>query len=326
MSFSSEVKEELARHNAQTRHCQIAELAAILFHCGKISLYPDYLLLIVQFEKEELYRKYLELLEILFQIKPDKIQEHGETKKVICKNQTNILKILQATHFNQKPVNFDSESNQVIRCSSLHFSEMILKNTCCKRAFLKGSYLSIGSMSDPEKGYHLEFVCVNEDQAKVIQNTIAAFEIEAKVILRKKYYVVYVKEGESIVDLLNIMEAHVSLMNFENLRIVKDMRNSVNRRVNCEAANITKTVTAASKQVEDILYIKQHYGFQKLADNLQEMAQIRLENPDLSLKDLGELLDPPIGKSGVNHRLRKLSELADGLREKENERLEVLDL
>ncbi|MBO5281608.1 MAG: DNA-binding protein WhiA, partial [Lachnospiraceae bacterium] len=133
-------------------------------------------------------------------------------------------------------------------------------------------------------------------------------------VLRKKYYVVYIKEGEGIVDLLNVMGAHVSLMNLENLRILKEMRNSINRRVNCETANITKTVNAAGRQIEDILYLREHYGLKKLSPGLREMAEVRLEYPDAPLKELGEYLDPPVGKSGVNHRLRKLSELAEQLR------------
>lgn len=171
--------------------------------------------------------------------------------------------------------------------------------------------MCVGSMSAPEKGYHLEFVCSNEEKAVQLQEVIHGFGIEAKIVLRKKYYVVYIKESEAIVDLLNVMEAHVALMNLENLRILKEMRNSINRRVNCEAANISKTVNAASRQIEDILFLKDHYGFEKLPDNLRQMAQVRLEYPEATLKELGEYLDPPVGKSGVNHRLRSLSEIAE---------------
>ena len=144
---------------------------------------------------------------------------------------------------------------------------------------------------------------------------MGGFHIESKIILRKKYYVVYLKEGEGIVDLLNVCGAPVSLMHMENLRILKEMRNSVNRRVNCETANIAKTVNAASRQVDDIEYLREHYGFKNLPQALREMAEIRLENPDASLKELGEYFNPPIGKSGVNHRLRKLGELAEKVKE-----------
>lgn len=143
---------------------------------------------------------------------------------------------------------------------------------------------------------------------------LLAYEIKARIVARKKYQVVYIKESEEISMLLNVIGAHVSLMKLENLRILKDMRNTINRKVNCEAANITKTVNAATKQIEDIQYIKEHYGFDNLAGNLRQIAELRLEYPDATLKELGQLLTPNVGKSGVNHRLRKLSELAGQLR------------
>ena len=169
-------------------------------------------------------------------------------------------------------------------------------------------------MSDPAKGYHLEFDCSSPAKAEQLQELMRGFGIESKIVLRKKYYVVYLKEGTGIVDLLNVCEAPVSLMNLENLRILKEMRNFVNRRVNCETANIAKTINAAARQVEDIEYVRRHYGFENLPKALREMAEARLENPDMPLKELGELFEPPIGKSGVNHRLRKLNELADKIR------------
>lgn len=132
---------------------------------------------------------------------------------------------------------------------------------------------------------------------------------------RKKYYVVYIKEGSQIVDILNVMEAPVSLMELENIRIVKEMRGSVNRQVNCETANINKTVSAAVKQIEDIRFIQSAAGLSGLPESLQEMARIRLERPEATLKELGEALEPPVGKSGVNHRLRKLSLVAEELRQ-----------
>jgi hypothetical protein len=187
---------------------------------------------------------------------------------------------------------------------------LILKRSCCQRAFLRGAFLSIGSMSNPEKGYHLEMVCGNTLQAKQLQQLMVGFGLDAKIVPRKKYFVVYLKEGENIVDFLNVCEAHVALMELENLRIVKEMRNSVNRQVNCETANITKTVNAAARQIEDIKFIRDYMGFAKLPDNLREMAEVRLEYPEATLKELGQYLNPPVGKSGVNHRLRKLSEIA----------------
>lgn len=287
MSFSSEVKEELERQISPARHCQIAELAAILNFCGQYGR-----------DKEGRYT-------IGFQTENISVVRKGFT-------------LLKKTYNIETDVAVSDEQMQVLhqKIGSLEepVSNLLIKNSCCQRAFLRGAFLSIGSMSDPQKSYHLEFVCTDEDKARQLQSVIQGFGIDAKIVLRKKYYVVYLKEGESIVDLLNICEAHVSLMKLENMRILKEMRNSINRRVNCETANITKTVNASARQVEDIEYIRDHYGFQRLPDSLRQMAEIRLENPDAPLKELGEYLDPPVGKSGVNHRLRKLSELADRLR------------
>ena len=142
-----------------------------------------------------------------------------------------------------------------------------------------------------------------------------SFDLDAKIVRRKKYYVVYIKEGAKIVDVLNIMEAHVSLMKLENVRILKDVRNRVNRQVNCEAANIQKTVSAAMRQIEDIQFLMDHKAFNDLPSNLQDIANLRLEYPEASLKKLGDMLNPPVGKSGVNHRLRKISNIAQDLRE-----------
>lgn len=188
--------------------------------------------------------------------------------------------------------------------------EKLLERSCCKRAFLRGAFLASGSISDPQKSYHFEIVCQEESQAKLLQRLYREYELDAKIVLRKKYYIVYLKEGAQIVDALNIMGAYVALMNLENVRIFKEMRGSVNRIVNCETANINKVVGAACRQVEDIKYIQSRMGLEELPPALKEMARIRLEYPDSSLKELGELCDPPVGKSGVNHRLRKLSEIA----------------
>ena len=168
-------------------------------------------------------------------------------------------------------------------------------------------------MSDPQKGYHLEYLCGNEEMANQILKVIGDFDVEAKIVRRKKYYVVYVKEGASIVELLNVMEAHISLMNFENTRILKEIGNNTNRQVNCEAANIIKSINAANKQIADIEKIRDLKGLDSLPAPLREMAEVRLQYQDTPLGELGKYLDPPIGKSGVNHRLRKLGEIADKL-------------
>lgn len=189
----------------------------------------------------------------------------------------------------------------------------LLKDSCCKRAYIRGAFLGGGSVSDPEKGYHLEFITHSEEYGNSLKELINEFGLESKLIDRKSNHIVYLKEGDQIVDLLNIIGAHKALLDFENVRIVKQMRNDVNRLVNCETANLNKTVNAAMKQVQDINLIKSVVGLGALPDGLSELAELRLEQPEASLKELGEMLDPPVGKSGVNHRFKKIHKFAESL-------------
>ena len=212
MSFSAEVKEELAKHISPARHCQMAELSAMLHYAGQYGLMEDGTLTIgFQSENEAVLRKGFTLLKKAYNI-DTVIGVKGQKK-------ADLLAIMGDL--------------------SGPADTSLLKQACCRRAFIRGAFLSCGSISDPTKGYHLEFVCNNRTQAEQLQEIIGQFDIEAKIVCRKKYFVVYVKEGAGIVELLNIMEAHVALMNLENLRILKEMRNSINRRVNCEAANVS---------------------------------------------------------------------------------------
>ena len=287
MSFSGKVKEELAKHISSARHCQLAELAAILHFCGQYGRDADGTYTIgFETENELLVRKGFTLLKKTFNIDTGL----GLTEDDFWALSTKI-----------------GDLNEAV-------SPLLVKNSCCRRAFLRGAFLSVGSISDPNKGYHLEFVCTIPEQAEQIKELMGEFDIIGKIVRRKKYFVVYVKEGSAIVDLLNVLEAHKALMEFENLRILKEMRNSINRKVNCEAANINKTVNAAAKQIEDIIFLRDYYGLENLPEPLRQTAGARLEYPDSSLKELGELMDPPVGKSGVNHRLRKLCELAEKIR------------
>jgi DNA-binding protein WhiA len=194
-------------------------------------------------------------------------------------------------------------------------SRLVIQKECCKRAFLRGTFLAAGSISDPEKGYHLEIVCSTQERAEQIQSIMREFELDARIVARKKSQVVYLKEGSQIVEFLGLVEAGISLMDLENIRIRKEISNNINRKVNCETANIGKTVSAAVKQIEDIRYIETHVGFSQLTEELEETAVCRLRYPEATLKELGEMMSPPVGKSGVNHRLRKLGRIADELRE-----------
>lgn len=315
MSFSLEVKEELSKHIGSSRHCQLAEIAAIIDGAGFIRADDSgKLALYLQDDNPLVVRKFFTLLKKAFNIGTSiledvpNIKENGRIYRPVIVDDKNLHSVLGAIRM------IDTEGR--IRDISDGISPQVTRNSCCKRAFLRDSFMCLGSISDPNKGYHLEYVCDRRQQAESLQEMIESFDIKAMIVSRKKYYVLYIKEGAGIVDLLNIMEAPVSLMNLENLRIVKEMRNSINRRVNCEVANITKTVNAATKQIEDITYLRDHYGFENLPVNLREMAEVRLEHPDSTLLELGKFLDPEVGKSGVNHRLRKLSELADKLKGK----------
>ena len=235
------------------------------------------------------------------------IKRQNATYSVVVRQHEDAVRILQAV----KMIGGNADYISDIR----PFSPLVLQQTCCRRAFLRGAFQASGSMSDPSKSYHFEIVCDSQAAAGQIQEIMDGFGLDAKIVQRKKAYVVYLKEGSRIVDVLNVMEAHVALMELENVRILKEMRNTVNRKVNCETANINKTVSAAVKQVEDITYLRDTVGFEHLPDNLAEAALARLEHPDATLKELGETLDPPVGKSGINHRLRRLSEMAEKVKQ-----------
>ena len=279
MSFSAEVKEELQKQVGKSRHCQIAELAAMIAFDG------------IGIENHLLNEKYQALVGELFPGEKDVAEWR-------------ILELVKMWDEKQQKPEINSTVNG-----------LLLQQVCCRRAFLRGAFLAGGSISDPNKSYHFEIVCKTLEQAEQLRDIINSFAMEAKIVERKKHQVVYLKEGAQIVDMLNIMEAHVALMNLENVRILKEMRNSVNRKVNCETANINKTVNAAVKQIEDIKRIRDTIGFDNIPEPLAEIAQARLDYPDAPLKELGTFLDPPVGKSGVNHRLRRISEIAETLRE-----------
>lgn len=297
MSFSSDVKEELGRQYSKSRHCQIAELAAMFFMEGNID--PDRLTIDFYTDNMVLLDKYRILMHGAFDIDVDEPIRAGDTMRVL-----GAFKLLAEQGTDEL-----DRGMLTRRCSSL-----LVQRTCCRRAFIRGAFMASGSISDPSKSYHFEIVCRTMEQAKQLQELMNGFDTDAKIVERKNHFVVYLKEGAQIVDMLNVMEAYVSLMNLENVRILKEMRNSVNRKVNCETANISKTVNAAVRQVEDIKLIRDQMGFEHLTPQLREMALLRLEYQDAPLKELGNYLDPPVGKSGVNHRLRKLNEIAEKIR------------
>lgn len=317
MSFSGKVREELAENISPARHCRIAETAAFIGMCGTVVINSfDRYSIKIHSENLLVARKVFTLLQKTFNIKTDisvrrNIKKESVSYAVVVRKHEDALRVLYAT----KMIGERRESTDDIHA----FSSLVIQQTCCKRAFLRGVFQAAGSMSDPKKSYHFEIVCSSPEAARQIRGVICSFGLDAKIVPRKKSFVVYLKEGSQIVDILNVMEAHVSLMELENVRILKEMRNSVNRKVNCETANINKTVSAAVKQVEDITYLRDTIGFDHLPENLVEAAYARLDHPEATLKELGEALDPPVGKSGINHRLRRLSEMADKVRQEHKE-------
>lgn len=191
------------------------------------------------------------------------------------------------------------------------------------REYLMELFINKGTMSDPEKFYHLEFVCDSEDEALSAREIISRFDINCGMMKRKEHFVIYLKDSEAISDMLTLLGAHKALLDFENIKVLKEMRESVQRRVNCETANISKTVSAALKQVEDIRYIADRTGLEILSDSLREAAELRLKFPDAALSELAEQM-PDVGKSGMNHRFRKIAKIADDLRSQDTERSSVI--
>ena len=298
MSFSLNVKNELASTVPNARHCRIAELSALASLAGTVKEER----ITVSSENEIVNERFTLLYKKLF----SRENEDGTRVEKIGRKKTFITELSTAE---------SKELRELLKLNAnLAASPMVCQQSCCKRAYLRGAFIACGSISDPEKDYHLEFVAGDAERAAMLADVILAFNIDAKIIRRKKRNVVYLKDGEHIVDVLNIMGAHVCLMELENVRIVKEMRNSINRRVNCEAANIGKTITAAARQIEDIKYLSNTIGLDSLSEELRTTAQLRIENPEASLAELGEKHERRVGRSGVNHRLQKLSDMAERLR------------
>ena len=264
MSFSGKVKDELSKQWSQARHCQIAELAALISICGAIVIDSrNQYGIKIHTENITVARKVFTLVQKTFNIEADisvrrNIIKESVSYSVIIRKHSDALRILQATKLTDEYMDGFEEIHIV--------NPIIVRQTCCKRAFLRGVFLAAGSMSDPEKSYHFEIVCAAEAMAVQLRKMICGFSMDGKIVQRKKSWVVYLKEGSQIVDMLNIMEAPLSLMELENVRILKEMRNTVNRKVNCETANINKTVSAAVRQLEDIKYLQSTIGLEKLPE------------------------------------------------------------
>lgn len=310
MSFSSKTKNELARKTSEDKCCQLAELSGLMHVSGSIQLAGNQQINVkITTENPAVARLVFTLFKKSLGIQTEVM---AKKHKVLKKGYTYMIVLNDAASILRK---FEILSEDKTLMGINHQVPVnLLKEECCKRAYLRGVFLGGGSVSDPEKTYHLEFVTHDYDYAESLKDTINTYGLNAKVIQRKNNFIVYLKEGDQIVDMLNIIGAHNALLNLENVRIVKDVRNKVNRLVNCETANLNKTVDAALRQIKNIEYILETVGLGYLPDNLRQIAELRIEHTESSLAELGQMLEPPVGKSGVNHRLRKIEKLAEQLR------------
>jgi len=315
MSFSMKTKNELSRLIPEEKCCQLAELSSLIRMSGTIQLIGFKKVNVkITTENAAIARKIFILLKKCFGI---------HTELMVRKN-----KLLKKNNHYVIIINSDLGANDILEQVGILMMndgqffidyavpKKLIKKRCCKRSYLRGAFLGAGSVSDPEKTYHLEFVTGSEEHSEDLKDLVNDFDLGAKIVLRKNNYVVYLKEGDQIVDLLNIMGAHSALLNLENIRIVKQVRNNVNRIVNCETANLNKIVNASIRQIQNIEFIQENYGFKILPDGLREIAELRLDYKEASLKELGQMLTPNVGKSGVNHRLRKIEQIAEKLKKK----------
>ncbi|QTD42814.1 DNA-binding protein WhiA [Sporosarcina sp. Te-1] len=308
MSFAAEVKKELTQ--VESDDCCIkAEISAFIRMNGALSFSNKQLSLDVQTENAAIARRLYSNVKKLYPYKVELlVRKKMRLKKnniYICRIREGAKQLLEDLYILTGTFQFNNE-----------IAAPLVENDCCKRAYLRGAFLAGGSVNNPEtSSYHLEMFSFYKEHSEALVEMMNSFYLNAKSIERKKGYIAYLKEAEKISDFLSLIGAHVSLMKFEDVRILRDMRNSVNRLVNCETANLNKTIGAAQRQVENIKFIESTIGIDQLPDRLQEIARLRVENQDVTLKELGEMVSGgPVSKSGVNHRLRKIEEIADKLR------------
>ena len=303
MNFTEKVKQEMANILPNPRHCRMAELGGLIAGSGSIDAGKNELVI---FSENELVIKTTEkLLNKIFSV-----DNFGRTVYDIKRSGREWGKITLSVQ----------ETNRVVETVKLNrnglISDPVLYTmTCCKRAYLRGLFLASGTLSDPQKDYHFEITHEDEHFADEIRKLICGFGADAKLVKRKNRFVVYVKDSGMISEMLNVMGAHVAMMELENVKILKDVRNRVNRQVNCDQANINKALSASRKQLADIRYIREKTGFSGVAKDLIETAELRERYPEATLAELVMYNGDSVGKSGINHRLKKLSDIADKLRE-----------
>lgn len=281
MSFSSDVKEELSKISNYNKEILACEFVGYTLSGNTIETEKNFEFITEnEFNIEHLY-KILFNLEIEYE---PEINGKCYVAQIDKKSAENVIKDYQ-------DINGDNRKNIV-----------------------KGAFLGAGSVNNPEKNYHLEMMFNSKEKSDFVMQICKEYGVNFKEIKVNGKYQIYIKESEEISRFLALIGANRAVLKFEDVRVMKEMKNNINRKVNCETANLNKTVDAALRQIEDINFIKKKRKFDKLPKELKDVAILRLENPDLSLKDLSELIDPPIGKSGINRRLKKIHEFAEELR------------
>lgn len=308
MSFSAEVKNELARITGDQECCHVAELASLM-RMGGTMLIGGNRSVGVSFTTENaaVARKVLTLIKKGFHLPTEVVVSRGRRLKKTNSYTVKVAPSQTVAHLLKRLGIMQGDTLNI----SQDFS--VLKKVCCRRSYLRGAFLGGGSVNKPEGDYHMELVTGNSDFAKTLVRLMKALRLPGRITERKNDYIIYLKEGDAIIRFLSIIGAHQALMDFENVRVIKEMRNQVNRLVNCETANLQKTVNAALRQVEMIQRIAETVGLDRLPVGLREAAEARLAFPEATLNELVEVLDGCISKSGLNHRLRKLEQVAEEL-------------
>lgn len=307
MSFAARTKKELTQLELKPC-CQKAELAALVRMNGLVHTGNGRHSLDITTENAAIARRIYSMIKAMFGIHAEVLVQK---KMRLKKNNIYMVRIPYQVKETLKSLCIVDDAGAF----TSGIDQELIKKSCCKRSYLRGAFLAGGSVNDPEgSSYHLELASLDSDHTLALVGLMNHFSLNAKQIDRKKTYVAYLKEGEKIIEFLNIIGAHQALLHFEDVRILKGMRNQVNRLVNCETANLNKTINAAVRQIENIRLLERMVGFEKLHPKLREVAEMRLRYPDINLKELGAMLAGNVSKSGVNHRLRKLDELAERVR------------
>lgn len=315
MSFSQQVKTEIAEQVSGGKGGRAAELAGLLCMCGTVKFSEENTPVIVVFtENEPAEGKYFTLLKKEFRID----DESAVRERVTASRRRGLRVTLAGPKAEAVRRGLLLPEGDISLCGSYPPPQLVASPQQ-QKAFLRGAFLAAGTVSAPESSYHLEIACGSPELAERICGILRGFSLGARVSHRAGKHAVYVKDGEDVSAVLSLLGAHRALLEMENVRVIKEIRGDINRRVNFEAANIRKAADTGAQQCEDVRYLLRHGGLAGLPDSLREIARLRLEMPDATLAELGEALSPPVGKSGVNHRLRKLTAISQRLRETRGE-------